>query len=109
MQFSSGEITLTDAATIAINAALGTVFRVTLTASRNVGAPTNPAGNQVMILIVEQGGSGSYALTWNSAFSFSDDLPVPVLSTTVGKKDLLGFIYIVSVAKWRYIAEVKGF
>lgn len=109
MIISSGEYELTDAATIAIDASFGSCFRVTLTASRTMGAPANPSHAQVMVLRIIQGGSGSYTLSWNAAFAFSSDLPAPTLSTTVGKYDVLGFLYNGTLSKWLYVAEVKGF
>ncbi len=109
MVYSSGEYALTDGANIDINASLGSVFKVTLGGNRTINAPTNPTANQFIILIITQDGTGSRTLTWNAAFVFSTDLPAPTLTTTASKSDMLGFVYISSLSKWRYIAEVQGF
>ena len=106
---SSNVYALTDQATIAIDATLGTVFSVTLGGNRTIGAPTNPSPNQVIILKVKQDGGGSKTLSWNAVFAFSADLPAPTLTTTANHTDLLGFLYSSTVSKWLYIAEVKDF
>ena len=44
--FTSAAVTLTDAATIATDASLGNLFRVTLGGNRTLGNPTNPVDGQ---------------------------------------------------------------
>src|SRR6478672_1720549 len=72
---------LTDAATIAVDASLGNDFRVTIAGNRTIANPSNPTDGQKVVLHVTQGAAGSFALSWGSAFQFSDGLPPPVLST----------------------------
>jgi len=102
-------VVLTDAANIATDASLGDVFTVTLGASRIMDAPTNPTDMQKIIYLITQGGTGSNTITWNAAFAFGSDLPVPTLSPAVGKIDALGFMYVLSINKWLYIAESRGY
>lgn len=103
------EIPLTDAATIAVDASKGNLFKVTLTANRQLGNPTNPAPNQKIIIRVKQDGTGSRVLTYDTKYRFSTDLPSPTLSTTASATDYLGFIYNDTDDKWDFIAIVKGF
>jgi len=100
---------LTDGTTISVNAALGNVFTVTLGGNRTLGNPTNPVDGQKIIFRITQDGSGSRTLAYGTAYAFSATLPQPVLTTTAGKTDYLGFIYAASVSKWRLLALVQGF
>src|SRR5215475_12355699 len=104
--------TLTDAATIAVNAALGNDFRVTIGASRNMGAPSNPVNGQRITISVTQSGAGSFTITWNSGaggYEFSSGLPAPTLSTASGTTDVLSFIYDSGRGKWLMSGYVLGF
>lgn len=103
------EVALTDAATIAVDAARGNTFRVTLGGNRAMGAPTNPLKNQKIIFKIYQDGTGSRTLTWNAIFRFSTDIPSPTLSTAAGALDYVGFIYNEADNKWDCIALVQGF
>lgn len=99
-------VTLTDQATIAIDASLGNDYRVTLGANRTVGAPTNPHDGQPMTVEIT---SASHTLTWSSAaggFSFSPD-SAPVLSTD-GSVDVITFRYNTNKNKWVYLGSKLG-
>ena len=61
-------VTLTDAATIATNAALGNMFRVVLTDNRTLGAPTNLVAGGWYQWEIVQDGTGSRTLALASAF-----------------------------------------
>jgi hypothetical protein len=102
-------VTLTDAATIATNAALGSYFRVTLGGNRTLGDPTNPTDTQPVIWEFAQDGTGSRTLTLSSAFVFGADLTVVTLTTTASKRDLMGAIYHGPTSKWLVTFFLKGF
>ena len=102
-------VMLTDAPTIAVDASAGNDFRVTLSASRTMGTPTNPANGQQIIFQITQGSVGSATLTWASGYEFSTELPQPTLSTAAGQTDLLGFIYNAAKGAWLLAAFVYGF
>ncbi len=102
-------VTLTDAATIAVNAALGREFRVTLTASRTMGNPSNLVDGQRLLFRIEQGGSGSYTVTWSSKYRFSTDVPSPTLSTTVGAADFVFFNYNAGDDKLDCLGWARGY
>lgn len=83
--------TLTDAATVNWDCALGGYAKVTLGGSRTMAAPTNTRNGAVYILEVIQDGTGSRTLTWNAAFVWSGGT-APTLTTTAGKRDFFTFI-----------------
>ena len=88
----NAEATLTDQATITWDASTAPVCKVTLTASRTLAAPTNGAAGQFISIAIIQGGSGSYTITWNSAYEFTGDT-APTLTTTISKADVFVFRY----------------
>lgn len=106
-------VSLTDASTVAINAALGNDLRLTMTSgvgsTRALGAPSNPVDGQRIDIMVTQDSSGSRLLTYNAAFEFSTGLPSPTLSTGANLTDILGFIYNAAKSKWFFVAFLNGF
>jgi hypothetical protein len=104
-----GPQTLTDAATIATNAALGNHFRVTLGGNRTLGNPTNPTDSQRVVWELIQDGTGSRTITLDTAFALGTDLSTVTLTTTASKRDFLGAIYNSVTSKWYVIAFMKGF
>lgn len=102
-------VTLTDAATIATDASLGTHFRVTLGGNRTLDNPTNPADGQKVVWELIQDGTGSRTITLGTSFALGTDITGVTLSTTAGKRDFLGAVYNSTAAKWYVIAFVKGY
>lgn len=102
-------VTLTDQATVAIDAALGNVFRVTLGDNRALGEPTNPVDGQVIQVIVVQDGTGGRTLSYNAVFKFTTDIPSPTLSTAANAIDMLAFRYLSTNSKWNCIGVSKGY
>lgn len=102
-------VALVDAATIATDAALGNHFRVTLGGNRTLGNPTNPVDGQKIIWELIQDGTGTRTITLDSAFALGTDITSVVLTTTAGKRDLLGAIYNAGLGKWLVAAFTKGF
>ena len=94
-------VALTDAATIAVDASQGNLFRVTLAGNRTLGAPSNPTDGQTIHFEITQDGTGSRTLAYASAYEFSTTLASPTLSTAAGKVDLLSFRYSSVASKWR--------
>lgn len=92
-------VALTDATTIAVNAALGNDFRVTLTGNHTLGAPTNPADGQRAIFQITQDATGTRTLAWNAVFNFGG-LSAPTLTTGPGKIDTARFVYNANATKW---------
>lgn len=102
-------VTLTDAATIATDAALSNTFRVTLGGNRTLGNPTNPTDGQLVRWEITQDATGGRTLTPDSKFAFGSDLTAIALSSAAGKVDILGAVYHQASDKWRVIALAKGF
>lgn len=61
-------VQLTDAATIAVDAALANSFYVTVASNRAMGNPTNASVGQRILFTIIQNGTGGYALTWGSDY-----------------------------------------
>jgi hypothetical protein len=102
-------LTFTGSGTTAVPAASGNAFALTLTASTTtLGAPSNPVDGQVIRFRITQGGSGSYTLSYASAYDFGT-AGSPTLSTSAGKVDILGFEYVAALTKWAYLGSGLGF
>jgi hypothetical protein len=83
VSFSEGAVStpvaLTDASTIAVNAALTNNFTLTLTASgHTMGAPTNPQAGQWINFSIT---AGAYTMSWNAAFAWING-SAPTLNTS---------------------------
>jgi hypothetical protein len=107
---TSQMVLLTDAATIAVNASLGSKFKITLGGNRTLGNPTNPAGGgQLLLIKVSQDGTGGRTLAYDTKYRFSTGLPSPTITAGINKFDYIGFIYNATDDKWDFIALVQGF
>lgn len=96
--------TLEDAPTITVNAAAGNLFRVTLGGNRALGNPAGGTDGQLIRVEVTQDGTGSRLLSYGSAYNLGS-AGAPVLSTTPGAMDVLGFCYDAGLATpWRLLA-----
>lgn len=101
--------TLTDAATITVDAGTGNHFRVTLGGNRTLAAPTNPTEGQRIVFEIIQDATGSRTLTWNGSYAFGTDVPSPTLTATANKRDFVTFVYNSTTAKWYCVEAVKGY
>ena len=111
-ELSPQVVALTDAATIAVNAALGNDMRVTIAASRTMGAPSNPSdGQQLTFLVTQPASGGPCTLTWTGGAGGYDfgSAGAPVLSTTASKTDVIAFKYVASVNSWYCLGSATGF
>ncbi len=100
-------VTLTDAATVAVDMSLGNQFQVTLGGNRTLDAPTNVVAGQSGVIRVVQDGSGSKTLGYNSVWKFAGGT-VPTLTTTANAVDLLAY-HVESTTRIaaRFIGDVK--
>ena len=80
--------TLTDAASITVDFALGNNFLVTIGGNRTLAAPTNAVAGQTGQIYVIQDGTGSRTLAYNSAYQFVSGAS-PTLSTGASDVDIL--------------------
>lgn len=102
-------VTLTDAATIAVNAALGNQFTVTLGGNRTLGNPTGAVNGQLLLFVIRQDGSGGRTLSLDSKYRFGTDLTSITLSTAINKTDYLLVRYHSSDDKFDVLDFRKGF
>lgn len=82
------EVTLSDAATIAVDLDTGFDFTVTLAGNRALGNPTNVTVGQKGRIRVVQDGTGSRTLSYESSYEFAGG-SAPTLSTTAADEDIL--------------------
>ena len=80
--------TLTDAASIAVDFALGNNFLVTIGGNRTLAAPTNAVAGQTGQIYVIQDETGSRTLSYNSVYQFVSGA-APTLSTGAADVDIL--------------------
>jgi hypothetical protein len=107
---SPSVVFLADASTVAVNAALGNDFRLTLTASgHTLASPSGGTDGQEITFHVTQGAGGTFTMSYGAAYEFSTQLPAPVLSTAAGSVDLLRFIYNKAKGAWLFVASIGGF
>ena len=102
-------VAVTDGATLATDASLGTTFTVTLGGNRTLSAPTNPTNGQKITYRITQDATGSRTLAFDAVFNFGSLVPSLTLTTTPNKTDYIGCIYNSSSAKWDVVAISKGF
>lgn len=107
--FGKRRVTLTDGATPALNAALGSHFVLTAAGNRTIGIPSNPTDMQP--IVIEHKASGAdrtLALnTGTGGFAFSDDIPA-LTATLSGKTDKIFCEYNAAANKWFVVAYLKG-
>lgn len=107
-------VTLTDGASVALDASLGTVFDLTAAGDRTVSVPTNkPASGKTKKIVIRHkasGGSRTLSLTTGSAGAFRYGTDITGLTaTTSGKTDMIGCIYNAADDRWDVVAYAKGF
>lgn len=105
---SPAVVRLTDGPVIAVNAALGNDFRVTIAASRTIQTPTNPRDGQLIMFDITQGAGGPWSITWGAGYSFGGSTQ-PSLSLVAGNTDLVGFKYNADKVKWLYTGALTGY
>jgi hypothetical protein len=100
---------LTFGTAIAVNAALGNSFRLTLTSTGGtLSNPTNPTDGQRITVHVTQGSGGSKTLSYGTAYDFGVT-GSPTLSTAAAKVDVLAFEYNATATKWFCTVAALGF
>lgn len=102
--------TLTDAATINVDAATSNKFHVTLGGNRTISNPTNAVDGRLIIFRLQQDANGNRVVTWSGDYRFSGDLAAAnvVLSTGANVTDRIAFEYHAADGKWDCVSFVKG-
>lgn len=100
-------VTLTDAATVAIDLSLSNNYQVTLGGNRTIGAPSNVVAGQSGVIRLVQDATGSRTASWNSVFKFPGGT-APTLTTTANAVDLVAY-HVESATRIaaRFIGDVK--
>ncbi|TGV26330.1 hypothetical protein [Mesorhizobium sp. M4B.F.Ca.ET.143.01.1.1] len=91
---AAAEVTLTDAATIAVDFSTFINAVVTLGGNRALGNPTNEKVGQSGVIRIAQDGTGSRTLSFGTDWEFAGGT-APTLSTAAGANDLL-FYHIIA-------------
>lgn len=102
---------LSDGATVALDASLGNVFRLTAAGNRTILAPTNAvAGQKIIIRHKASGADRTLTLTTGSAgaFRFGTDITA-LTATTSAKTDYIGCVYDATDERWDVVGYVKGY
>lgn len=102
-----GVVTLTDGATVALDASLGSVFDLTAVGNRTLSNPTNATSGQ-RIVIRHKASGADRTLTLGTAFRFGTDLAA-LTATTNAKTDYIGCVYHGTDSKWDVVGYMKGF
>ena len=104
-------VTLTDASTVTLNAALGQRFNLSSASSRTIAAPLNPLDNQQITLRFYNSAATSQALTLATgtagAFAFTDNVPA-LAATPALKTDFITAIYSADQSRWLVVGYSKG-
>lgn len=102
-------VALTFGTSVAVNAAAGNSFNLTLTASTGtIANPANPVDGEVIRFRISQDSTGSRTVAWGTAYDFGA-ATAPVLSTGAGKVDICAFEYVASIGKWCYLGTGLGY
>jgi hypothetical protein len=103
-------VTLTDGATISVDAAKGHNFRVTLTASGHTLAnPTGAYDGQHLTFEIVQDGTGGWSISLGTKFAFGADITAYSNTTTASKRDFITVRYNSSADKFYVVGVSKGY
>jgi hypothetical protein len=103
-------VALTDGATIAVDASLGRLFRVTIAGNRTILAPTNAAdGMRIMFEVTASGADRTLTMTTGSsgAFAYGTDF-TSIPTITSGTTAFIGCIYSSRSSRWHVLAVGVG-
>ena len=92
---AAAEVALTDAATIAVDMNAFLNATVTLGGNRTLGNPTNAKPGQAGYIRLNQDGSGSRVITYDTNYKFAGGIK-PALSGTAGAIDILYYQVVTS-------------
>jgi hypothetical protein len=97
-------VSLTDAATIAVDMSTFINATVTLAGNRTLGNPTNTKNGQSGVIEIVQDGTGSRTLAYGSNWEFAGG-SAPTLSTTAGATDALYYTVRSSTRIWASLVK----
>lgn len=94
---AGAEVSLTDAATVALDMSTFINAGFTIGGNRTLGNPTNPKVGQSGWIRITQDGTGSRTLAYGTNWEFASG-SAPVLSTAAGTKDVLFYTVLSSTS-----------
>lgn len=94
---AAAEVSLTDAASIAVDFSTGLNFGVTIADNRTLANPTNTKVGQAGFIRIAQDATGSRTLAFGTNYKFSEGT-APTMTTTANAEDLL-FYSVLSSTK----------
>lgn len=103
--------TLTDGASVPLDASLGDMFVLDAAGNRTIAVPVNPKrdGDRIIIRHTAAGGAPRTLSLTTSTNGFKFTADVPALTTTSsGLVDYIGCIWNASTAKWEVVSYTKG-
>lgn len=100
-------VTLTDGATVAVDARKGCVFDLTMAGNRTLSNPTNAVSGQPFLFRVKASGADR-TLSLDTKFRFGTDFTA-LTATTSAKTDFIGCVYHSADDKFDVVSYSKGF
>jgi len=101
---------LTYASTLATDASLADVFRVTLTGNVTLSNPTNAIDGKAITWEIKQDGTGSRTITLGSKFVIPSNATNPLAwSTAANAMDILAVRYNAGADKFYVLSMVGGY
>ena len=94
-------ITLTDAATVNIDASTGNAFILFAGGSRTIAAPTNPRQGQEIVITVWNNTAGAITTTWNATYHMA-----AWTDAAAGKQRVIRFMY--DGANWNELGRTTA-
>lgn len=110
-RITAGVVTLTDAATVSLDASQGNTFYLAAAGDRTIDIPTNAVnGQKITIIHHATSANRTLSLTTGSSGAFLFGTDITALSaTTANSKDVIGCIYNTQASRWLVVAYAKGF
>lgn len=100
-------VTLTDGASVAVDARKGCVFDLTAAGNRTLSNPTNAVAGQPFLFRVKASGADR-TLTLDTKFRFGTDF-TSISATTSAKTDFIGCVYHAGDDKFDVVSYSKGY
>lgn len=108
--YPQGLSVLTWGANVSVNLSLGNIFFLQLqSGSVQLDNPTNGVPDMPFVFRLRQPNTFDGLVTFDTAYRFGIDLPVPVLTAVANAVDYLMFIYNSNESVFDYVGECQGF
>ncbi len=102
-----GIVTVTDAATVTLDAANGNVFKWTIAASRTLLGVNNLVSGQSFVIEITQGTGGSFTVTFPATWKIPGGQSAITFTTAAGSLDILTGYYNGTTVTFTFSNDVK--